>query len=226
MLGMTDLPTRLREARQNAGFATATEAASRFGWKGPTYLGHENGSRGVTASAAKAYARAFRVSPEWLMFGGGSGETDAPARVDDDHPPAVGSALIPVYDVAASAGYGALVDTETIAYSMAFPPNYLHHVTSSNPRHLAIISVKGDSMSPTLKHDDIVMLDSSKTSLDYDGLFVLRYGEALHVKRVGRSGRRGHIMVMSDNRSEYPVVEYALEDVQAIGKVVWFGKKV
>jgi len=81
-------------------------------------------------------------------------------------------------------------------------------------------------MAPTLKNDDIVMLDSSKTNLDFDGLFVLRYGDVLHVKRVGRSGRRGYIMVMSDNREEYPPVEYALEDVQAVGKVVWFGKKV
>jgi phage repressor protein C with HTH and peptisase S24 domain len=134
--------------------------------------------------------------------------------------------LVPVYDVAASAGHGSVVDYESIACKLAFPPDYLHHITSTNPKHLQIISVKGDSMNPTLHHDDLVMLDRSKTSLNYDGLFVLRYGEALLVKRVSRSATPGRIIIISDNRSIYPPQEYDGEDVAVIGKVIWYGRKV
>jgi phage repressor protein C with HTH and peptisase S24 domain len=136
------------------------------------------------------------------------------------------SDLVPVYDVAASAGHGLINDYEPIAFSMAFPPDYLRFITKSDPRNLQIISVKGDSMQPTLHDDDLVMLDRSKTSLNYDGLFVLLYGDALHVKRVSRSSTPGRILVISDNRSIYPPQEHAANDVTVIGKVIWYGRKV
>lgn len=136
-------------------------------------------------------------------------------------------ALVPVYDVAASAGHGANVDDyEAIAFSLAFPQDYLRRVTRASLQNLAIISVKGDSMEPTLKDDDVVMLDRSKTNLSYDGLFVLRFGEALHVKRVTRAAKPGHITIISDNRDAYPMQEWPEDQVSVIGKVIWVGGKV
>jgi len=138
---------------------------------------------------------------------------------------APGTAMIPVYDVAASAGNGSIVEYEPIADQLAFPRDYLKKLTKSDPRNLAIISVKGDSMEPTLKDDDIVLLDASKTSLHFDGLFVLRFGDALHVKRVTRSAKYGFITILSDNQT-YPPQEHAADDVAVIGKVLWYGRKV
>lgn len=135
-------------------------------------------------------------------------------------------ALVPVYDVAASAGHGAVADYEPQTHSLAFPPDYLKRLTSSSPKNLAIISVKGESMEPTLLDDDIVLLDSSKTNLSYDGLFVIRFDDALHVKRVGRSAKSGHITIISDNRDLYPPIEASADDVKAVGKVLWYGRKV
>lgn len=135
------------------------------------------------------------------------------------------STLIDVYDVQASAGYGAIVDGEKIAERLSFPPDYLKHLTKSHPRHLSIIGVKGDSMLPTLADDDVVMLDTSKTSLDYDGLFVLRFGDALHVKRISR-GSNGCVRIISDNATIYPPIEIARSEVEVIGRIIWMGKKV
>jgi phage repressor protein C with HTH and peptisase S24 domain len=144
---------------------------------------------------------------------------------DDDHSP--GDTLITVYDVAASAGPGMLVENEDLAaYSLAFPPNYLEKLTRSNPNNLAIISIKGESMAPTLHDDDIVLLDTSKRSLDYDGLFVLRFGDTLHVKRVTRSPRRGYIKIISDNSAFYPAEDWPEKEVWVVGKVIWKGGKV
>lgn len=62
---------RLRFARQRLGFDTAKQAIDRFGWVEATYYGHENGSRGLTRAAARRYAKAYRVSLDWLLDGRG-----------------------------------------------------------------------------------------------------------------------------------------------------------
>jgi len=157
-----------------------------------------------------------------------SKEPQAPnLRIVENYEPApVDAQLVPVYDVHASAGYGAINDQELVAHSLAFPPDYLRKLTSSAAGSLAIISVKGESMEPTLLDDDIVLLDATKTNLSYDGLFVLQFNDALHVKRVGRSAKKNHVMIISDNRDLYPPLDMQIGDVQAIGKVLWYGRKV
>lgn len=155
---------------------------------------------------------------------------DPPDTFDVIEPGAVapsGTALVPIYDVAASAGDGTEVgDYEPIAASLSLPPDYLRRITKARLEDLSIISVKGDSMLPTLKDDDIVMLDRSKTNTDYDGLFVLRFREALHVKRISRGSRADTVLIVSDNERLYKPQEYPAEQVQVIGKVIWVGGKV
>lgn len=63
---------RLREARLLDGrFKTATEAARALRIEAPTYLGHENGSRGFNAQVER-YAAFYRVSYKWLKNGIGT----------------------------------------------------------------------------------------------------------------------------------------------------------
>lgn len=62
---------RLKQAREAAGFAHAKDAAISMGIPVSTYLGHENGHRGFPASRAPQYARKFKVSAEWLLYGKG-----------------------------------------------------------------------------------------------------------------------------------------------------------
>lgn len=220
MGGMSEMSDRLREARVSAGFADATEAANRHGWKASTYLGHENGSRGIKPDVAQQYARAFRVGADWLLFGAGGGPLPVAPSSD-------GGDLVNVYGVKASAGHGAWVDEyEDVVDRLSFPPGYLSKITKANPKDLAIIGVKGDSMIPTLNDDDVVMVDTSKTSLGFDGLFVFNYDGVLQVKRVGRSGRKGHVTITSDNRSLYPPFEALADEIKVVGKVVWMGVKV
>jgi phage repressor protein C with HTH and peptisase S24 domain len=134
--------------------------------------------------------------------------------------------LVPVYDVQASAGFGTLVEGEDHVASLAFPPGYLRWLTRANPRDLKIITVKGDSMAPTINPDDLVMLDVSKRDLSYDGLFVLRdNGDGLLVKRIGRASRAGWVTMISDNRL-YSPVERPMAEINVIGKVIWCGGKV
>ena len=65
------LSKRLKQARTLAGFVDATAAARHFGWTIPTYLAHENGSRGFGLRLARSYAAAFKVRAAWLLTGQG-----------------------------------------------------------------------------------------------------------------------------------------------------------
>lgn len=76
--GMDTPNSRLRRARENAGFDTAKEAAEAMGVPVSTYIGHENGHRGFPAKRAPQYARKFKVSEEWLLFGKGAEDASDP----------------------------------------------------------------------------------------------------------------------------------------------------
>lgn len=147
-------------------------------------------------------------------------------RIENDEAPPADRKLIPVNSVEASAGHGSIIHDEYQEYSLAFPPNYLRILTQTNPKELSIISVKGESMEPTLLSNDIVLLDRSKKDLNYDGLFVLRFNDVLHVKRVGRSPKKGYVMIISDNKHLYPPIDAAITDIEPVGKVLWYGRKV
>ena len=65
---------RLKKARIDAGYATATDAARAMGMKPPTYLGHENGTTGLRRTAAIRYAKFYGLSLDWLLTGAGEGQ--------------------------------------------------------------------------------------------------------------------------------------------------------
>jgi hypothetical protein len=70
---VNDPAARLRIARLRAGYETAKDAAEALGFPVSTYLGHENGSRGISAKKAEIYARKYKVREQWLLYGVGPG---------------------------------------------------------------------------------------------------------------------------------------------------------
>lgn len=72
---------RIRIARQKRGYKSASEAARRMSVPVGTYIGHENGSRGIRDEELQKYAQHFRVPLQWLAYGLGSpdgGRTTVP----------------------------------------------------------------------------------------------------------------------------------------------------
>lgn len=133
---------------------------------------------------------------------------------------------VPIYDIAASAGVGMIVpDYEAVADNLAFPSGYLRHITSTSPKHLAIISVTGASMLPTLNHDDLVMVDTTKKNIAYDGMFVIRHEDLLKVKRLRWSRGKSSIIIRSDNVRDFPEEDADPIDIEIVGRVIWTGKK-
>lgn len=182
----------------------------------------EGRTRSPKVSTCVAIARTLGSTVEEIMAGNAGVQ---PVRVDDGEDAPEGRELVQVFDVSVSAGFGVEVQSEDKLYKLAFDRMFLRELTTAGPEQLCILRVKGHSMEPTLLDDDQVLVDRSKTNLSYDGLFVLRFDDALHVKRIGRSVRPGHVMVISDHPS-YPTLDMPKADLTVIGRVLWYGRKV
>ncbi len=124
--------------------------------------------------------------------------------------------VLPRLDVTASAGPGALVDGEIMLGAEALDPALATRLRLKAGQ-AAIVRVRGESMEPTLVDGDLIVVDQAQRRPDAQAaLFVLRYDDAVMVKRV-RWTRDG-LAVTSDNPAAAPV---PAGTPAVIGKVVW-----
>lgn len=139
--------------------------------------------------------------------------------------PVVELVHVPVLDVEASAGHGALAEMESKCAQFGFDEKWLRRLTASKATGLSIITVHGDSMEPTLHDGDEVMVDlNDGQSRLRDGIYVLRMDDMLSVKRVAIEPQGKRVSVLSDN-SAYPSWR-GLEKrtINIVGRVLWFGR--
>ena len=134
---------------------------------------------------------------------------------------------IPVLNVDASAGFGAIAESETAHTRFGFDERWLGRLTRAKSASLSIIHVLGDSMEPTLSDGDEVQVDASdQGSRLRDGIYVLRADDALVVKRVTLKPGGRKITISSDN-SAYPSWDDVdRSEIQVVGRVIWFGRAV
>lgn len=182
----------------------------------------------LSAKTVEKIAQTTGISPRNFMPDS-SNTSPIPSGLHENEPKLLKRTLVSVYDIEAQAGVGMVPAAyEAVVDQLAFPPEYLRSITTTPMDKLAIIGVVGASMQPTLNHGDIVMVDMTKTDIDFDGMFVIRIGEALKVKRVNWGPRRQSVVIRSDNANkiQFPDEEYfENDDVHVIGRVVWVGAK-
>lgn len=128
-------------------------------------------------------------------------------------------ASAPRYDVLAAAGTGATVGDEDIKGHLGFNKSWLREQRLATDR-LAVIEVTGDSMEPTLRDQDIVLLDMRMPTLQDGEIYTLNRDNELLVKRLRRQGDSW--LMVSDN-IDYPV-QPVDETVRVVGRVVWLGR--
>lgn len=129
---------------------------------------------------------------------------------------------VPRLALGASAGPGVLVEGEEAFDAIRFSPRWLR-MMGIERRALSAIAVSGDSMEPTLRDGDEILVDATQRSLR-DGIHVVRLDGTLLVKRVD-TGRPGVVALTSDNPAYRPI-ECAAGDVEVIGRVVWKGGRI
>ncbi|WP_130470963.1 XRE family transcriptional regulator [Candidatus Magnetaquicoccus inordinatus] len=136
--------------------------------------------------------------------------------------------LIPRFDVAASAGYGSIVNDEEIIDRMAFKTEWLRQAMGLRVDKLALISVDGDSMEPTLHPGDLILLDlRPQTSMIGNAIYALQINGSLLVKRL-QLMLDGSVRVVSDNAFYQPetIPPGELDSIRIVGRVVWAGRRM
>lgn len=159
------------------------------------------------------------VTVSWLITGEG-GET---AQADDAYVP------VPVLPEAVSAGGGreASANDGGASDHVLFRREFLRSL-SVNPQKAALLTVRGDSMEPTLSSGDLILADTGDQDISTAGVFVISVDGSAMVKRLMRRGD-GSVMVISDNQQLYPpeIVTAGRADLfRVIGRVRWYGRAV
>jgi phage repressor protein C with HTH and peptisase S24 domain len=178
-----------------------------------SYFGVEESLLGAPEDAAPLPSR-----------GGGAPEDAAPL-------PSRGGgarAVIPVprLDLGASAGAGSLDEREGVAGLVGFDEGWLRAMGVSG-ESLSIIRVDGDSMAPTLCDGDEIMVDRGDTAARLrDGIYVLRFQDALMVKRVARGPGRGMLSILSDNPHFQSWTDVPPGEAALLGRVIWTGRRL
>ena len=136
-----------------------------------------------------------------------------------------GMVEIPVLDVEASAGFGAVAASENAQTRFGFDERWLRSLTSAKSASLSIVRVMGDSMEPTLSNGDEVLVDASDhASRLRDGIYVLRADDALVVKRIALKPGGKQITIASDNPAYPTWNDMDRSEVHVVGRVIWFGR--
>jgi hypothetical protein len=158
-------------------------------------------------------ARYFGVPENWL----GAPEAASPA-------PALSA--IPRLDVGASAGPGGFADDRRSSAGLGFSEAWLRGLRKrTGTSGLSMIRVAGDSMLPTLADGDEILVDGEDAAERLrDGIYVIRVGAALLVKRLVREG--DGFAVTSDNPDADPVDLDDPATVAILGRVLWTGRRL
>ena len=170
-------------------------------------------------------ADAAGVSVEWLATGRECprGVAEVPGVYDKDD---VIFALVPQYDVEASAGGGSLVECESEIGKLAFRRDWIQKKCLS-AKDLVVIRITGDSMSPTIRDGSLVLVDTRQERLQEDGIYVLVVDGHLIAKRL-QTDFRGGVYIRSDNeayRDEHLNADEAI-NLFITGRVVWAGGEI
>ena len=193
------------------------ELISRFMLENPYFL--ENGTKGIPQEEYEKHAATLLTT----------GTSKPPLQIND-HPLSASLAdfvFVPQYDVRASAGHGSIVHSEQIVDHLAFKKAWISSSLGCNEKDLALITVKGDSMEPTLSSNDLILIDLRKNKITENAVYVLQYDGSLLVKRIQRR-MDGSVIIKSDN-PEYENEQLnrdQADQLKVLGLVVWYGRKM
>lgn len=187
----------------------------------------------MKGGALVALSKATGVSLEWLAAG--EGEMVSPQRLmismhhvgAEDRPvPAPGLppgyVAIPRYNVQASAGSGTDPGNPQIVEYIAYSENYLRTHLRRRAEHLLLVEARGDSMEPAIQNGDVLTVDITPGQpLEHGGLYVLRVGDNLLVKRVEQ--RLKSLVLHSDNPRYAPetVTHNDPDHLHVVGRVLF-----
>ncbi len=163
-------------------------------------------------------AESLGISLAWLV----DSDAASPSRraIDNDY------VVIPRIMVDASAGGGTIVSSEQEGESYYFRKSWIKEHLGASPDDMRMLYVRGDSMEPTLCHNDLILVDTTRRTPSPPGIFVLFDGFGLTPKRLEYTPHKPpRIRIISDN-SQYSIYERSSEETFIIGRVAWFAREM
>ena len=170
-------------------------------------------------------ADVLKVDVDWLIDGDGGVEGETPKI----YAPDTTFVAIPGVRARASAGGGTIVhtDDEQASKLYHFRLSWIEEELDASPGKLRMLRVTGDSMIPTLNDGDTILVDMERNAPHPSGLFVLHDGMGLVAKRIEHipASDPPRIRVTSDNPN-YSPYECLIDEVNIIGRIRWYGRRV
>ena len=217
----TDFSNRLRALREALG-RNMEEMNERTGFFRGAWGAFEKGKRLPTTDQLHRISETLKASANWLLNGEGPMFRDGAAAA----PSPAGVVSIVELDIQVSAGDGSVPVEEAEKGVFQFDEPYFRGHIGVDPRHARIVRVVGDSMEPTLRAGDPVMVDLTQPQHPADGIWVVQQGAGVLIKRL-QFLAGGKVRVISDNQA-YAVQELNLgeeqPDFRLVGRVVWIPK--
>jgi phage repressor protein C with HTH and peptisase S24 domain len=181
-----------------------------------------------------ALARAAGVGVAWLAEGEGpapafespggrrrAGERESATELDWGQ-----FVLLPHRAEAAAAGSVTPPNPSGTEW-MALRHDWVRAVCKVEPTELVLETATGESMTPTIRDGNTLLIDTTDRTFRNFGIYVLEINGQRLVKRVQRK-HDGSLVLISDNTAYQPdaVDREAADDVKVIGRVVWSGGPV
>lgn len=206
---------RLRSLAESHGSVNALAKAAGVSQSGlQRYLNGGEPSR----KALIAIAVAGDVSLEWLATGvgsstgGGSQQTNVLGMED--------YAFVPLYDAQCSAGPGAWNENCRVLTHICFT-RYSLRKQGLTPEHLSAVRNDGDSMYPDISNGDTVLIDHTRTTIEGEGIYIIRLEDHLYAKRLQRNFDGVSIISTNSAYDKVFVPRDRLIELEIIGRAVW-----
>ncbi len=168
----------------------------------------------------------------WPALAAGRGVTPLPSNLSDPKalgirvanqdnlPP--GARSLGAVEIEAAAGGGAVnLDEAPVKGQVWFRRDWLDR-HGLDPTRCMVISVRGESMEPTLPDGCSILVDRARARRRADRIFVINSEHGLIVKRLGKEGRRWLLVSDHEEWSDEPWPAGA----EPVGQVVWMARSL
>lgn len=222
-----NIAERIRKVRQEHGL-TILELSKKIGVSDRTISNYERGERKPSVDYLALLYEHLEANPVWLICGKGEMFIDLKAQDAATKFSIEEFLFIPKLVLKPSAGCGSLIDFEDVEDYIAFQRDWFNKHVPASKNSLKIMTANGDSMEPTIKNSDMLLVDISQNQAKTDNIYVIRIDDCLVVKRVQCiPGNR--LQIISDNKNYTPYeidLTDEAQDIKIIGKVVWYGRSI
>lgn len=210
---------RLREAEKR--FKNRADAAKAAGVAKSTLQNWIEGKTDPSFEGIVRLAQAANISVAWLA----TGEDEMGPEATQTEVPSAGFVKVPRFDVETLAGPDALTDPDNVVDFVTIRESWVRGVVPVDPSRLALITAVGDSMEPTVRAGDILLIDTGVRGFLDEAIYAVAFGDHILVKRI-EFLIDGAVLVKNDNTAyvDQTLSAKTASQARVAGRVRWIGR--